>query len=602
MAPESKRAASAQTSLATRLTRRTLMAGLLLSGLAMIATPAVAANATGTTVDASVRAADDAENVQFVLTLGLHHQDQLQRELKDMYDRSSPQYHHFLSAADFIAKYAPSKDEYAGLEKFAARHGLKVVGEHASRTSVRVEGNAAAIRDLFKSKMYWRQNAQGRQYLAPDIEPTVPAELASLGGGVTGLNQKPLRSFVRRPQAKGGNPAISSSGTGSGGAWVPNDVQAAYDLAGIQNGGQPVALAEFSSANYADAATYATTFGLNNPVLTQIAVDGGPTSTDTDANGETEVMLDIEMLMAVSNPTSIYVYSAPNTFAGALDLFTQVAEADQVGEVSMSWGECEAYRGQADLQQENTVFTQMAAEGIATFAAAGDTAADGCGPGTIGVNDPASQPYVTGVGGTTLTATNSQQYVSESVWDSGIYEGSGGGISEFWSIPSYQASVTPQPSQQTGTIQFSETMRNVPDVAMLADPNPGYYVYCSTCTAEGGPGWGQLAGTSAATPLWAGFWSLVSQGLTANAGTPTRAGFANPAIYAIGENASEYAQAFHDVVTGSNATFYATPGYDPVTGWGSYNGAALYETILGPSNKKRVSIAPVINFLLKPGT
>jgi subtilase family serine protease len=114
----------------------------------LLATPAVAAD--GKPVDATVREADDGENVQFLLTLGLHHQDQLQQDLKDVYDRSSPRYRHFLSAAEFIAKYAPSRDEYAALENYATRHGLKVLGEHASHTSVRVEGNAATVRDLFK--------------------------------------------------------------------------------------------------------------------------------------------------------------------------------------------------------------------------------------------------------------------------------------------------------------------------------------------------------------------------------------------------------------------------------------------------------------------
>ena len=600
MAPESKRAAK-------KFTRATWMAGFLLSGFMLLATSAVAADASGRQVDANLRAADDAQTVQFALTLGLRNQDQLKQELKDMYDRSSPHYHHFLSAADFIAKYAPSKDNYAALENYAARHGLKVVGEHASRTMVKVEGNAATIRDLFKSNMYWRQNEQGKQYLASDVEPTVPSELSSLGGGVTGLNQKPFRSFAQPAQPVAGKPADSTSGSGYNGSWLPNDIRTAYDVIGIENGGQPVALVEFSSANYSDAAVYATAFGLNNPVLTQIPIDGGT----TDTNDAVEVMLDIEMLMAVSDPKSIYVYTAPNTFTASLDLFTQIAEDDLVGQVSMSWGLCEAQRGQTAANEENTIFTQMAAEGIAVFAASGDDGAYDCGNSytSANVNDPAAQPYVTGVGGTSLIATSVQTYLSETVWveppnPAGLLQGggSGGGQSTFWPLPSYQAGVTPQVNPTYGYIQFSEVWRNVPDVALMADPTPGFYIYCSACGYQGGPGWGQWGGTSAATPLWAGLWSLINQGLTINNGTPTRAGFANPTLYAIGENASEYAQAFHDVTVGNNNYMYATPGFDDATGWGSYNGAALYEQIVGPSNKKRISITPVLNFLMKPGT
>jgi kumamolisin len=590
MAPESKRAA-------TRFTHATWVAGFLLSGFMSMATPVMAADASGTSADANLRAAKDTETVQFALTLGLRHQDQLQRELKDMYDRASPHYRHFLSAADFIAKYAPSKDDYAALEKFAASHGLKVVGERAGRTMVRVQGNAATIHDLFKSQMYWRQDEQGKQYLASDVEPTLPAELSSLGGGVTGLNQKPFRSYLQRSQAQASTPAISSSGTGYGGAWVPNDIKTVYDLNSIQNGGQPAAVVEFSSANYADAAVYATAFGLNNPYLTQVAVDGGT----TDTSNASEVMADIEMLMAVSNPTGIYVYTAPNSVAGALDLYSQIASDNVVGEVSISWGGCETDLGQTAADQENALFSQMAAEGIAVFAASGDLGAYACG-GALGVSDPAAQPFVTGVGGTSLTATGAQAYVSESAWNTAYEDGSGGGASVFWAIPSYQASVTPQPSPVTGGIQISETMRNVPDVSLFADPSPGYYIYCNVCGTDGAAGWSSAGGTSVATPLWAGMWSLVSHGLSVNAAKLTRAGFANPTLYAIGENASQYAQSFHDVLNGNNSWFFATPGYDPVTGWGSYNAAALYAQIVGPSNRKRVSITPVLNFLLKPGT
>jgi kumamolisin len=606
MAPENKRAAK-------RSTRATWVATFLMSGFMLLATSAVAADDSGRQVDANLRAADDAQTVQFVLTLGLRNQDQLQQELKDMYDRSSPHYHHFLSSADFIAKYAPSKDNYAALENYATKHGLKVVGEHASRTMVKVEGSAAAIRDLFKSSMYWRQDKQGKQYLASDLEPTVPSELSSLGGSVTGLNQKPLRSFVQRAQRAqsaqtAGRAAISTSGSGYGGSWLPHDIRTAYDVIGIENGGQPVALVEFSSANYSDAAVYASAFGLNNPVLTQIPIDGGT----TDTSGAVEVMLDIEMLMAVSNTTNIFVYTSPNTSTGSLDLFTQIAEDDQVGQVSTSWGLCETERGQTAANQENTIFTQMAAEGIAVFAASGDDGAYDCGnahPGWAEVDDPAAQPYVTGVGGTSLIASNVQTYLAETVWvvrpgsDTSLISGggSGGGQSMYWPIPSYQTGVTPQVNPSYGYLQFSKIWRNVPDVALMADPDPGFYIYCSACTYDGGAGWGQWGGTSAATPLWAGLWSLINQGLTVKNGTSTRAGFANPTLYAIGENASEYAQAFQDVTIGDNNYMYATPGYDDATGWGSYNGAALYEQIVGPSNRKSLSITPVLNFLMKAG-
>src|SRR5581483_10132674 len=119
--------------------------------------------------------------------------------------------------------------------------------------------------------------------------------------------------------------------------------QVAYNAWSIQNGGQAVALFELSSANYSDADTYASAFGLTSPNLIQQTVDGGT----TDTSGAGEVMLDIEMVMAIANPDTIYVYTAPNTAAGSLDAYTQIADDHLVNQVSTSWGADEASEGQA---------------------------------------------------------------------------------------------------------------------------------------------------------------------------------------------------------------------------------------------------------------
>lgn len=580
----------------------TMLAGLSLSATAQNSAPSALLTSNGVSdqlvgrVDQVVSAADDSENVQFSLTLPLRNRAQLNQVLRGLYNPLSPNYHRFLNPAKFHSKYAPSDANYTELESYAKKIGLTITGEHAGHTLLDVSGNVATIRNNFKTQMYWRQTQEGKKYLASDVEPTAPSELSSLGGDVAGLNQRPLKAFAER-----GNP---TGGTGSGpsGSFQPSDIKTAYNLNGIQNGGEPVALVEFSSANYSDAAVYASRFGLNNPTLTQIAVDGGTTSM-----GEAyEVMLDIEMVMATSNATNIYVYTAPNTTANALDVYTRIAEDNLVSQVSISWGVCEAGLGQTSASQQNAAFSQMAAEGIAVFAASGDYAAYDCdGGGSLAVNDPASQPYVTGVGGTTLnTSGSSQAYVSESVWYTAANEttltpamGSGGGVSSFWSIPSYQAGVTPQSSQ------FSKTMRNVPDVALDANPNSGYYIYCSVCDSSGGEGWGVWGGTSAATPEWAALWSLIGKGLTTSSGLPGRVGFANPTLYAIAENSSKYARDFHDVTTGSNGEFNAVAGYDNATGWGSFNGGNLYQDVIATTvaARKRAAIVPVITYLLRGG-
>src|SRR5581483_678720 len=128
--------------------------------------------------------------------------------------------------------------------------------------------------------------------------------------------------------------------------------QVAYNAWSIQNGGQAVALFELSSANYSDADTYASAFGLTSPNLVQETVDGGT----TDTSGAGEVMLDIEMVMAIANPATIYVYTGPNSSAGALDTYTQIANDNLVHEVSTSWGLDEASEGSSGANAENTQF------------------------------------------------------------------------------------------------------------------------------------------------------------------------------------------------------------------------------------------------------
>ncbi|HWY24838.1 MAG TPA: protease pro-enzyme activation domain-containing protein [Nevskia sp.] len=552
--------------------------GMLVAGMVLGLACGVSAQAAPLLGDSVVRVADEREQVRFVLTLPLQHQDELNTLVQRLYTPGDALYRHFLSSAEFDARFAPTQSQYDTLKSLAGQFGLSVVGEHGSRTVLDVQASAATIRNVLGSRLSLLRQADGRQYFAPDREPVLPFVLSAIGAEAAGLNGKPLSTHLRirgaATEAEVLAAAQPHAGTQSSGSYAPADVKTAYNLNSIQNGGQAVALYELSTATYTDAATYASKFGLNNPSLVQVAVDGGT----TDTSGATEVMLDIEMVMAVSNPSTMYVYTGPNSASGAIDTYTKIASDNLVGQVSTSWGLCESSEGQSAANAENTQFTKMVAQGMALFAAAGDSGAYDCGRGFLGlggsvaVDDPAAQPNVTGVGGTSLTTTSTQAYTSESVWNTSSTEGGGGGISTFWAIPSYQQGVV----FNGASGQFSTTKRNVPDVAMDADPATGFYVYDS----KGCGGWCVVGGTSDGSPQWAAFWSLIGKGL-ANAGhSPARAGFANALIYPIGKNGAAYAADFHDLTTGNNNNFNAYAGYDDATGWGSYNGAKLYAAVI----------------------
>ncbi len=549
--------------------RMTLEARLRLGIAAAFLGAVGTASAAGIAVPAGERyvsqAAED-EQVNFALTLPWQHQDELNALVQQLYTPGGPQYHKFLSSAQFDQRFAPTQAQYETLKSLARQYGFTVRGESSSRTVLGVSAPASTVRNVLRSQLHVLETHEGKRYLAPDREADVPFPIQALGAEIVALNSKPLVNHLRAMGAA--NPEGANAGTGSNGGYVPKDIKNAYNANSIQNGGEAVAVYELSSATYSDSTTYATQYGLKNTTLVQKKVDGGT----TDTSGAGEVMLDIELIMAMAQPTTIYVYTGPNSSAGALDTYTQIANDNLVHEVSTSWGLDEASEGSSGANAENTQFTKMVAEGMALFAASGDCGAYDSGGTTLNVDDPASQPNVTGVGGTTLTTTSTQQYTSEVPWANSTPStrcakgsGGGGGISSLWNIPSYQQGIVS--SAPSG--QFSTTKRNVPDVSLDADPNTGYIVYDSV---DGG--WLQFGGTSAAAPLWAGFWSLVSHG------AGTAAGFANPTLYTIGKNATKYANDFHDVTSGTNLHYSAVTGYDDASGWGSYNAANLYADVI----------------------
>jgi Putative Ig domain/Immunoglobulin I-set domain len=232
----------------------------------------------------------------------------------------------------------------------------------------------------------------------------------------------------------------------------------------------------------------------------------------------------------------------------------------------------------------------MAVQGQSFFQASGD--------GDSWVNtvlsfNPASgvedDPYVTSVGGTTLTMNGSgASYASERVWNDGNvapgwngsgYVGNGGGISASYTIPSWQKGL------DMSANRGSTTRRNFPDVAMVAE---------NLLLVSGGLT-NAVWGTSCAAPLWAGFMALVNQEAAAN--SQPAVGFLNPALYALGQS-PDYTNNFNDITVGNNATptsgglYPAVPGYDLCTGWGSPKGSNLIHSLALP---QRLVIAPNSN-------
>ena len=152
-------------------------------------------------------------------------------------------------------------------------------------------------------------------------------------------------------------------------------------------------LAPYASS---DIRSYTTCYGIN-PVISKVNVDGGPIGAVS-----AEPTLDIQMFASLAPSAAIKVYQGPNDAVGPIDVFAQIASDNIADVVSVSWGACEAANGTASADAENVIFTQMAAQGQTVLAASGDSGSSDCyamnGDPALSVDDPASQPLVTGVG------------------------------------------------------------------------------------------------------------------------------------------------------------------------------------------------------------
>jgi len=200
--------------------------------------------------------------------------------------------------------------------------------------------------------------------------------------------------------------------------------------------------------------------------------------------------------------------------------------------------------------------------GVTVCCAAGDNGSgDGVNDGKAHVDFPASSPYALGCGGTRLEATNNT-VTSEVVWNDGPNSATGGGISDVFNLPPWQANAGVPPS-----INDQHVGRGVPDVAGDADPQTGYQVRVDGQDAVFG-------GTSAVAPLWAGLIALINQ----ERGQPI--GYLNPILY---QNYAQLAQAkaLRDVTSGNNGGYAAGPGWDACTGLGTPDGTKLLNTLPG---------------------
>ncbi|HSY19799.1 MAG TPA: protease pro-enzyme activation domain-containing protein [Candidatus Acidoferrales bacterium] len=506
--------------------------------------------------------------LRLAIGLPLRNAASLTNLLRDLYDPTSPQFHHYLTPAEFTARFGPTPADYAAVQRFATTNGFAIVGTHPNRLLVDVTGKAADVERAFHVRLQtFRHPSEKRIFFAPDTEPSVDGALSILH--VSGLDNYSIphpSSLARRvmPNTR----AVPQDGSGPGGGYLGNDFRKAY-VPGTQltGAGQSIGLVQFDAFYPEDITNYAGAIGLTNlPALVVVPVDGG---VSTPGPGDAEVSVDIEMCLAMAPGISnIYVYEAPNNIGFFDDVLSQMASDNLASQLSCSWS------GGPPNPAAEQLFQEMAAQGQSFFNATGDGDAF-----TGAIPFPSESPNITQVGGTSLITDTNGNYVSETAWNDGFdtnanrYLGSSGGSSPYYGIPTWQLGVS------MVTNHGSTSMRNLPDVALTAEGIFEIAGFGQTITNQGG--------TSCAAPLWAGFMALANE-QAAQLGQPP-VGFLNPALYSICQG-TNYATTFHDIITGNNTNdvspddFYAVPGYDLCTGWGTPAGTGLIDMLTTPDN------------------
>ncbi len=498
-------------------------------------------------------------NLNLCLGVPLRNTNELETLLAEQQNPASTNYHRWLTPAQFTGRFGPTEQDYQKVVNYAQRHGFKVTKLYSNRMMVNVEAPVAEIEKTFNLKLHWyRHPGEGRNFFAPDTDPTIETNVPILH--IAGLDNYVV------PRRLGGALKITpletntitdyATGSSPGGFFMGSDFRNAY-VPGVTNtgAGQYIAIVDVGGPYYPlDVYMYQTNAGLStNIVVTNIITTftsywtNALTGSSTD---EGEEVLDIDMAMSMAPDAVILNYEGE-----AHDVFNQIAVDNLAKQMTLSYG----FGIDSIIQQ---IFQQFVAQGQAMSQASGDGGADlDGGTGLTGA------PYSTIVGGVSLTTSGTNgPWLSDPTWG-----GSGGGISG-WGIPFWQQGIN------MATNLGSTSYRNYPDVAMPAD---NIFTVYKNGTVVGGTG-----GTSAASPLWAGFMALVNQ-QAATQGNPA-VGFINPAIYAIGKGPRTiYTNCFHDITAGNTFNnhnplrYAACPGYDLCTGWGTPTGSNTINALVG---------------------
>jgi subtilase family serine protease len=343
------------------------------------------------------------------------------RFIDELHDPNSPNFHHWMTAAQFGEAYGASPQDVAAVNSWLESKGFTVNGVTASGMVIDFSGTARQVSQAFHTQVHYLQ-ANGEQHISNMSDPQIPAALAPAVAGVVSIHD-----FTPHTMQKRHVDYTFTAGGSMNQPLVPADLATIYNLnplfaSGTTGKGQTIAVIEDSDLYSAsDWTTFRTTFGLSRYTsgsLTTVypappsgtnncAAPGIPRGAAAGDDGE--AILDAEWASAAAPDAAILMAACASTratFGGFIAMQNLVNSAQPPAVISISYGECEADNGASANAAFLALYQQAVAEGISVFVAAGDEGAASCDAGAtaathgIGVSGWASTPYNVAVGGT----------------------------------------------------------------------------------------------------------------------------------------------------------------------------------------------------------
>lgn len=491
-----------------------------------------------------------------------------------------------LTTAQIAEQFGLTETEYSTVEQYFIAEGLSIVHSWPDRLSLTLEGPVAALDRAFGTTIDagWDQ---GAQVTFPTVPPQLPAGIEPLIGSVVGLSSG-FDTF-RTASLDSASIGSASPSQGSADLVTPAVARYIYGLSSLYNvsgsskfassesialllwglGYAPTDIQTFFSQDYPSS--------FPHPTINAYPVDGAPAPSANAVNdpckASEELTLDIEWSGSMAPGATLDAVYAPETAApGCSPTTASMTDALHqaislpVAAVSMSFGTPESTDTSLEVAWQ-TYIAEAAQKGITLLAATGDLGGDAqanCQGGPA-ADYPSTSPDVLAVGGTDVSLERSLIGTVDGFTESG-WSDSGGGTSAQFAAPAWQ--------------NGGSGNRAVPDVSATAADNFEYF-----------DGLDQMAaGTSFATPLWAG---LITEMDTIH-GAPF--GLISPRLYSVGEAEAtpgvRTATGLADITTGSNCVASAGPGWDAVTGWGSPRALPLYEDLTATFVNLSITVRP----------